>query len=288
VRNADRQQQRDKAEMIAELVFASRRTQVHRHHGAHLDPVDRIAACQQVFTQRPGHTGQHDVVDRAAERLAHCLDLDQRHRIAPGHALDGARLSLEARRRIVAHQRDFADVVGHRGRQARQIGRLLRVVPDVDRLAEQRPGPFDGGREGRFERRQDRIPDVALALARACFLAGRDCAGRGLDRRVGGFVGKRLHDADQRDAVGDAVVDAHDHRRAAEVVVDELELPQRLAGIERLADHLGHQFLQFRLSAFAGQGGAQHMRFEFEIGVVFPERAGRIEGDAAVEARVGQ
>ena len=40
-------------------------------------------------------------------------------------------------------------------------------------------------------------------------------------------VGHRQHHLDQRDAVGVAVVDAHDDRAAAVVVLDEVELPQR-------------------------------------------------------------
>ena len=62
----------------------------------------------------------------------------------------------------------------------------------------------------------------------------RGCGANGI---AGGPFGARVrhrqHDAHQRDAVGIAMVDAHDERAAAVVVVDEVELPHRTRRIER-------------------------------------------------------
>ena len=55
-------------------------------------------------------------------------------------------------------------------------------------------------------------------------------------RRCGGSLPPsvmRHHHRDQRDAVADAVVDAHDQRAAAFVVLDQVELPQRVRRVQR-------------------------------------------------------
>jgi hypothetical protein len=100
---------------------------------------------------------------------------------------------------------------------------------------------------------------------------------------VGAATGHRQQHADQRDAVGDTVVDANDQRGAALVVLHHVHLPQRPPGIERLRRQLRYQRLQLRLAAGTGQRDAQQMAVEVDLDF-FPPGAAGLDDGAATEA----
>ena len=72
------------------------------------------------------------------------------------------------------------------------------------------------------------------------------------------------------------MVDAQDERAAARVVVDEVELPERLGEVEGRGREIAHERLELRLVRRAGQGGAVDVGVEVEIAVVLPPGAGRV------------
>ena len=112
------------------------------------------------------------------------------------------------------------------------------------------------------------------SLASCVRLVGR-CRGR-FSPPVGRVVGHRQDDADHRDAVGDAVVEAHDQGLAADRGIDQTEVPQRPVGIERLRGEVGQIMLQLGLAARGGQQFAVKVAVEIEIGIVLPDIAGPV------------
>ena len=75
-------------------------------------------------------------------------------------------------------------------------------------------------------------------------------AGRRLLR---GAVDQRHRDADQRNAVGDRVMQAEHHGRAALVFFDDVHGPERMVGIERLGGQFADEALERLLAAASRQ-----------------------------------
>ena len=142
-------------------------------------------------------------------------------------------------------------------------------------------------------------------------------AGEGLDQGIrnpvlggGGFLARsslacgglraaihqRHGHRNEGNAVGNAVVDAHDERAALGAVVthkvfDEVYLPQGAAWIERLHGQFPHAVLQRALHAVAfaaGQLLAQHMRSDVEVAVLHPGGARRVFHHPLTKARILQ
>src|SRR3546814_428563 len=98
-------------------------------------------------------------------------------------------------------------------------------------------------------------------------------------------VGQRQQDLYQRDAVGVAVVQARDERRAALVALDQVELPERPVLVERTRGELAGEAFQRALLravarrpapvALSGQRGELHVPVEVEMRVLLPGRTRR-------------
>jgi hypothetical protein len=97
------------------------------------------------------------------------------------------------------------------------------VGEDLDTLMDTRLGK-PRARLDRRDDRAERTPPGALAR-------------RG-DPGVRVRIGQRQQHARERDPVGDAVVDAHDHRHPGAEAVDQVPIPQRLAAIQRTRDQV--------------------------------------------------
>ena len=116
--------------------------------------------------------------------------------------------------------------------------------------------------------------------------------GRGLgDARAGlAAVGERQHHARERDAVGDAVMDADEDRAAGAEVVDQIDLPQRAGVVERRRDAVRDEVLERRAVVRRGQRHVMEVQLRVEVRVVLPVRTGERESvrgalPEAVEAR---
>ena len=91
-------------------------------------------------------------------------------------------------------------------------------------------------------------------------------------RRFGGWccVGEREHHADERDSVGDRVVDASEDDRTSVVSVDQVHVPQRLGRVERCAHQLADELAQCFLSAGWRERDVAHMVVDVELRIVLP------------------
>jgi hypothetical protein len=280
-----RQQQGDQAEAVAELALVGPGAHVHRHHGAHFDALDGVALFDQVGAQRAGHGGEQQVVHRTAKGLAHRLDFVERHRFGPRHGLGAAGLALVAGLRVGGHDEQI-------GQFRRHPRALAAVVEDLAGMGQQfevlQPGlgaEIDGADHALGHRLEDAVPEeVVGAVVGAAHLRRRS-------RPLGGVglgIGEGEHDADQGDAVGDAVVDAHHQGRAAVVVVDQVEAPQRTVGVERRGQQVGRHVLQLRLVVACRQRHVVQVAVEVEVGVVLPPGAGGVVHHLLPEAAVAE
>ena len=123
IRDADRQQQRHQSELVAEIAPLARIAQVDRHHRAQLDAVDILALLLEIGADRACDRSEQHVVDRAAKRPADRLDVIERQRVIPGDHLRSRRRALQAGGRIVVHQCDAGQVLGHLRGDARHSAR---------------------------------------------------------------------------------------------------------------------------------------------------------------------
>ena len=244
-------------------------------------PFDRIPLLNQICAQGAGDRGEQHVVQRAVERLADGLDFSQRHRFGPGHAFRATGLALEARRGIDRHHEQGGQFVG-------DADAVLAVIDDLPRIQEQIE-ILEPGARAEIDRRDHGLghgfdnlaPGVVLVVEPGRL---RHCR----FGRIGRVAGERVYDADQRDAVGDGMVDAHDQRGTASVLLDEVIAPQRPTMVERRGNEFGREFLQFLLVALAGQGRAVQMVIDIEVFVVFPPGPGDFLHCALAKAPVGQ
>ena len=101
------------------------------------------------------------------------------------------------------------------------------------------------------------------------------------------IVCERHRHAGQRDAVADRVVDAENRRYAAFVVFDDVDLPQRVIGVERSCGELADQALQRGLVAAAGKTHAAEVTLEVEMRILAPISAAGDELDALTKTRIG-
>jgi hypothetical protein len=166
---------------------------------------------------------------RAPQHLADRLHLVELERVAPGHALPHAGLALEPGARVVGHQRDGRQIAHRLVAEPRHVHRTVHRVlgrdQQVQALAHALAGQLHGLDRHVGQRFEQQFEDpVVLALVRV--LGWR--LGLALGRRRAA-VGDGQHHGDQRDAVGDAVVDAADQHAAAVEVLDQLHMPQRVA-----------------------------------------------------------
>ena len=110
-------------------------------------------------------------------------------------------------------------------------------------------------------------------------------------RRCGATIDHGLGHRHQRQAIGNAMVQACDQGRAALVMLDQAKLPQGMAHVERLHGEFGQTLLQGRLLRALGpqhQSLAHHMAFNLEVGIKHPAGTTGILLHALAEARVLQ
>jgi hypothetical protein len=165
--------------------------------------------------------------------------------------------------------------VGRHGGEARQdggaLGALRHHLRGAGGVAEGLQGPVHracGHPAHRVDGLVDHLRQPEAAAERAAAPPGAAHGGGAL-RRVVGHPEQHPH---QRDAVGDAVVDPGHHRAAAAVVLDVLELPQRLREVERRAHERADHLLQLGLAPGVGQGDPLQVRAQVEGRVVHPAR----------------
>src|SRR3990172_3396780 len=154
VRDADRQQQGDEPEAVAELAVVLRRGPIYGHPRAPLHAADPIALRDEVAAQRAGGRREQHVVHRAAERPADGLDLVERQRFGPGDDLLRAGLTLEAGARVVRHRRELGDLRRHAPGDPGVLDDLLRVAQERDVLLERFAREPQGTRGRARQRRQ--------------------------------------------------------------------------------------------------------------------------------------
>ena len=290
VLDADRQHQRDQAKVVAQLMLGAVRAQIDRHKAAHLDAFGVVTLPGEIAAQRTGHTRQQDVIDRYAEHLAHRLDFGERQRRAPGYALDRAGLAFQTRLRIIWHHCQLRDLGGDGGGDLGVAGEFFRVGHHVH------VARSDVARHRqRFGRRvadwcKQRLHEVALARRRLLRLAllARAAQAFGLDAFFGCsrvLIEQRIHHADQRDAVSDAMVNPDDERVAGDAVtfiaLNHSHVPERLVEIERLRRQRCDVFFQRQFGrrfAVLARREIDGMKViaDVEVLVLDPIRAGRI------------
>ena len=291
----DWQHQRGEAKTVAQLVGFVQRAQVDRHHGANLFAVHLVTQLAQIAANRPGHTAQQHVVDRTVQRLAHRFDFGQRNGAAPGHPFGGARFAFEAGGRVVGHQGQGSGVVHHLPGHTGHTGGIEFTGTHGFFRGTQRvqgaSGPFTGHTQrlhGHTCQGFDQGVGNPVLGAFRCFAA----AAR---RRRGTTVHQRHGDRDECNTVGNTVVDPHQQRTAlgavlVHIVLNQVELPQRAFGVERLHGQDTHLLLQHRLLglplARAGEFFAHHMVGQVEVAVGQPACPRRVFHHALGEAVV--
>ena len=107
-------------------------------------------------------------------------------------------------------------------------------------------------------------------------------------RRVRPLVGQRQRDADECDAVRNCVMDAGYDGGAAVIVLDDVELPERMRRVEGLRDKVGYEALEIGLKAAPGQPHPLDMVGYTEMRVFAPPGAGTAGLDTLTEPAEGE
>ena len=256
---ADRQRRVHRRDLVAERPALGLGAHRDRHHRLELD-VRVVAVREEVAAQRARHHGEHDVVDRPAERV---LDRLERRELAvdPREAAMGADLDVQRRARRAAQPG-----LRHRGEAAERRGargeRVLRMAHGACRRAgdpQRRCRPLDQRvREQRGRRglgpRDPRLLRLLLGRVRV-------------------EVEEHRRDVDARDAVDEAVMGLADQREA--VVpdpVDHPDLPQRLGAVQPLGEDAPGEAAQLLLAGGLGQRRVAHVVAGIEVRIVDPDR----------------
>ena len=229
------------------------------------------------FCSAPATVGEHDVVDRAPERVLDALEVGQllAHPDEPPVRPD---LDVERRlgRRVHPGPHDLAEPLE---RLARLLQRLAgRLAAATTRAAV--PNGSDTS---------PRTPRAAMSrrLGVGCGVQARSgCStGAGTGVRSNSTVARSTPDTPSTSAWCVLVMSA---KRPPSRPVHEPHLPQRLGAVERLRVHARGERAQLRLGAGRRQRGVAHVVLEVEAGVVDPQRAAGLdgrEGELLAEAR---
>ncbi len=282
---ADREFQQHHAELVAEPIGALGRAQVHRHHRAHGRVVHVHAAPAQIGAQRPGHAGDQDVVDLRAQRRADRLDVGQRHRSGPRHALPHSERAFQRRWRIVGAQQFRAEHAGACQHHAGLAQHVFGMRDGVDRRIDRRPHLAHGAPRD-LQRRREQLLDGAGFFGRRAWRGAR------FERRIRRRVEQDLRDQHVGGAVAHAVMRPCDQRAAAAHAVDHVHVPQRARVVERRAGQVADQFRERGVIARRGQGDMVHLLLDGEAGHRLPVRRGirqpRLHDPLAEAAKAGQ
>ena len=209
----------------------------------------------------PADHGQHDVVDRAAERVLDELEIAQvvaDEREAPVRADRHVQRRLGGR--VQPRPRDLADP-------------LERLLDDVQRLGRMR------GRRQRAARELERQPRESLHPARGQLQPARLALRRPRLALVRGDLRDRRrveqhgHQIDAGGSVHQRVVRLGDQREAAALEpLHEPRLPQRLGAVQTLGVDARGQRPQLLLRARLRQRRVAHVVLEVEVAIVDPDR----------------
>mmetsp|Transcript_12369 Transcript_12369/g.31268 ORF Transcript_12369/g.31268 Transcript_12369/m.31268 type:complete len:300 (-) Transcript_12369:153-1052(-) len=178
-----------------------------------------------MLPHRARDAADQNVVDGAAKGVLHLLHLGKGNRCAGGrHAACGqagaalARRELERRRRVGGQQ-------GHEGAVEEAVDEDPKAAREVERWA--------GERDERGGEERERA--VERAARERCSLALRPAAARRVDRIRAPAVEDAQKHLEHRDAVGEAVVEAHEEgglaRRVGEA--EQLDAPERERPVPR-------------------------------------------------------
>ena len=143
------------------------------------------------------------------------------------------------------------------------------------RAAQRRPDPSHHlGRHGRaLEQRVGQQLGAARERARDPLVVGRRHR-----QRIGRGVEQHGRDVDAGDPVDERVMGLRQHREApVGEALDEPQLPQRPAAVERLGEHAARQPLQLAVAAGARQRRVADVVADLEMGIVHPHRAALAE-----------
>jgi hypothetical protein len=207
-----------------------------------------------VTTDGARHGGHEHVVDRGAERAPGAPDAPEVDRLGPANAVGDVLLGLDRRGRIRARHEQLGERLRIVDRRRGELGGVARVRQRLDALVR------DGSRRARHRLDEAHQPAARAALCRR-------------DPRVRlSAVGQREQHARERDAVGDAVVDPHQHRAARPVVVDQVDLPRRPAPVERHRNAIADELLQRAPVVRSGQRHVVEVQLGVELVVVLPAR----------------
>jgi hypothetical protein len=230
-----------------------------RHHRLELG-VGVVAVREEVGAQRAGDDREHDVVDRAAERVLDRLEIRE-VAVDPGEPAVRPDAHVQRRRRRTAQPS-----LGDRGQAA-------------DRLRPGGDGPL--GVADRAGRRAGQVDGPGSTLGhrvgeqhRPGRLGPRDPR---LGRRRGGRIGVEVEqhgrEVDARDPVHERVVGLADQREAPVVhAVDQPQLPQRLRPVEPLREDPAGQPPQLGLARRLRQRRVADVIAGVEVRVVDPHR----------------
>ena len=219
VRHPHRQVDQDPGHPV--VVHAALISGAHRdrHHRPDHPAVDLLAAAEEQLPEPPGDRGQHDVVDRPAQRPADQLHVGERR---AGRGPPPMRAVLSVQRRIRRWQQLAGDARESAGRldppfkgvrRRAQCAEHARQLPDRAQRTDQRLG--------------DQLDDRGLR-------AGPP-GGSGRPGGVRLVVEQHGHQVGARDAVDHAVVDLRDDRPPAVLqALHHPDLPQRARPVQML------------------------------------------------------
>ena len=169
-----------------------------------------------------------------------------------------------------------------------RVGAVARHEQAGSRARPRRPRRREGGPPRAADCGRGRAPPSRVELdasapeliaattgaIRLCSQPSSSCSAERVGRPMLRPVDQLHRDVHQRHAVGDRVMHAEDHRRAALVFLDEVHRPERMVGIERLGGEFADEALERVLAAASRQADAADVVREVEIRVVAPEDAG--------------
>ena len=239
------------------------RSDRHGNHGSHRSTIERLPGRVEKGPEPARRDGQHDVIDRATQRLADGADIGQRHGSRAVVAV-GAQPAGEHGRRRAGRAEQQAEPASDLG-QAPSRGHGMANGVGVD------PQPVTGSIPDAHQRPEDLLVGGRFGIRVPVVGARR--GGLGLQVEESG------HDVCPADPVGQGVVPLQDGcpvpiRQA----LHQPRLPQRPTAVELLFHDPTDHRRQLSLVAGRWKGGAAHVVVDREVGVVDPEWPGQAAG----------
>ena len=239
----------------------------HRHHRLQHEPLGVVALTAQVAAEREADGREHDVVERAAERVLDRFELRQirvEERVAavrPDVDVERAR----RRRRVDPRERRRADAGETVLAPARRLARARAAA-----RGRRAPSQLAPSSARRAPRRAASPAPAAAARSRAS--EARSAAGSR------GGVEQHRRDVHAGDAVDERVVGLGDQREApAGHALHEPDLPQRLGAVQALGEEAPGEPLERRVVGRLRQRGVADVVVGVEVRVVGPHGAALAE-----------